>query len=116
MNVSPVFIARGIDRPTAFLRKNGFTSTTANDIVMGKVKVLNLKRLEELCLLLNCLPHDLLEWKPDEKLNEPNKFELYKLSKERKTVVLSEELRKLPLEKVEEIYRFVDEKKKEVDG
>ena len=113
LNAAPIFAASSIDKPNAFLRNNGFTANTASDVVTGKVKVLNLKRLEELCLLLNCCPHDLLEWVPDTKITEPKKFELSALIKEKKVVVLSEELRGLPLSKLDEIHKFIEEKKKE---
>lgn len=115
LNAKPIFAARGIVKPNAFLRSNGFTANTASDIVVGKVKVLNLKRLEVLCLLLNCTPHDLLEWAPDANITETKKFELSNLIKEKKVVVLSEELRGLPLNKIDEIHRFIEEKKKEVN-
>lgn len=114
LSAAPIFAARSIDKPNAFLRNNGFTANTASDVVTGKVKVLNLKRLEELCLMLNCCPHDLLEWVPDANVSEPKKFELNALIKEQKVVVLSEELRGLPLSKLNEIHRFIEEKKKEV--
>jgi DNA-binding Xre family transcriptional regulator len=95
------------------LRKSGFSPYSASQITNEKVKVLDLKHLERLCLLLNCTPHDLLEWVPDTKLTEPNKFELSKLIRERKVVILSEELKGLPLDKLEEIHRFIEEKKRE---
>lgn len=114
LNAMPIFAARGIDRPNAFLRSNGFTTNTASDIVTGKVKVLNLKRLEELCLMLNCRPQDLLEWVPNANVVEPTKFELSALIKTQKVVVLSDELRGLPLAKLDEIHKFIEQKKKEI--
>lgn len=112
-NAKPIFAARGIDKPNWFLRKRGFTANTASRVVTGKLKELNFKRLEELCLWLNCLPHDLLEWAPDEGVSNPGKYELSALIREKKIVVLSEELKGLPLAKLEEIHKFIEEKKKE---
>ena len=113
LNAKPLFAAKAIDKPNAFLRNNGFATDTASDIVTGKVRRLNFDRLEKLCLVLNCTPHDIFEWEPDVGLTEPKKYELSKLIKEKKIVVLSEELRGLTLAQVEEVHRFVESKKSE---
>ena len=113
LNAKPLFAAKSIVKPNWFLRKNGFSAITASRIVTGGVKELHLERLEKLCLLLNCTPHDVLEWIPNENITEPGKYELSKLIKEKKIVVLSEELRGLSLADVEEVYRFVESKKRE---
>ena len=44
---------------------------------------------------------------------DPKKYEMSKLIKEKKVVVLSEELRGLTLAQVEEVHKFVESKKKE---
>lgn|SRR5574338_726352 len=114
LNTQPIFAARGIDKPNGFLRRHGFTADTASKIVTGKVRVLNFDRLEKLCLILNCRPEDLFEWEPDAKLVDAGKYELSALIKNKKVVVLSEELKGLPLAKLDEIHRYIEEKKKEV--
>ena len=113
LNAKPLFAAKAIDEPNAFLRNNGFATDTASDIVIGKVRRLNLDRLEKLCLILNCTPHDILEWEPDASLVDPKKYELSKLIKDKKIVVLSEEMRGLTLAQIEEVHRFVESKKSE---
>lgn len=113
LNAKPLFAAKAIDKPNAFLRNNGFGTDTASDIVTGKVRRLSFDRLEKLCLVLNCTPHDIFEWEPDASLVDPKKYELSKLIKEKKVVVLSEELRGLTLAQVEEVHKFVESKKKE---
>ncbi|MBE0539673.1 MAG: helix-turn-helix transcriptional regulator [Ignavibacterium sp.] len=113
LNANAIFAAKSIVKPNAFLRKNGFTTNTASKIVTGKIKAIQLGRLEKLCLLLNCTPHDILEWEPDTTLGDPKKFEMSKLIKDKKIVVLSEELRGLTLAQVEEVHRFVEIKKNE---
>jgi DNA-binding Xre family transcriptional regulator len=112
-NFKSVFAARGIQSPTGFLRKAGFSPYTASYVATGKVEKLNLKLLERLCILLNCTPHDLLEWVPDEKLGDPNRFELSRLAGERKILPLQDELSGLTLGKVEEVKRFIEEKRRE---
>lgn len=113
LNAKLIFAAKSIVTPNGFLRKNGFTTNTASDIVTGKVKAIRLDRLEKLCLLLNCTPHDLLEWEPDTTIGDPQKYEMSKLIKDKKVVVLSEEMRGLTLAQVEEVHRFVESKKRE---
>ncbi len=112
-NFKPMFDARGITKPTGHLRKLGVSPHQASYIATNKVKTLNLKAIEKICLLLNCTPHDLLEWEPDTNLAEPGKYELNKLRKETKMMIVSEELRDLPLDKLEKIHRFIEETKKE---
>ncbi|QQS34937.1 MAG: helix-turn-helix domain-containing protein [Ignavibacteriales bacterium] len=112
-NFKSVFAARGIQSPTGFLRRAGFSPHTASYIATGKVEKLNLKLLERLCILLNCTPHDLLEWVPDTKLADPGRFELSKLAGERKVHSLQDDLSELTLGKVEEVKRFIEEKRKE---
>lgn len=112
-NFKTVFAARGIHSPTGYLRKAGFSPFTASYIATGKLEKLNLKQLERLCILLNCTPHDLLEWIPEKNISEPSKFELNKLMGEKKVLVLQDELKGLSLEKVGEVQRFIEEKKRE---
>lgn len=107
-----LFAAKVIERPQSFLRNNGFSPSTANDIVTGKIKNFKLDVMEKLCLVLNCTPHDVLEWEPDAKITEPNKFELSALIKEKNVNVLSEQLRGMTIAEIEEVQRFVEEKRK----
>jgi len=113
MNLKPVFAAKGIDKPNGLLRKNGFTAVSASDIARGKVRSIRLDTLEKLCLILNCTPHDFLEWEPGKDISQPKDFELSKLIKEKEVVVLSEELRGLSLAQIEEVHKFVQDKKRE---
>ena len=111
LNARHLFAAKVIERPQGFLRSNGFSPSTANDIATGKVRHIKLDALEKLCLVLNCRPHDVLEWEPDTKITEPNKFELSALIKEKNVNVLSEQLRGMTIAEIEEVQRFVEEKK-----
>ncbi|MCK7526280.1 MAG: hypothetical protein MZV64_56090 [Ignavibacteriales bacterium] len=45
LNAAPIFAARSIDKPNAFLRNNGFTANTASDVVTGKVKSAEFKTI-----------------------------------------------------------------------
>jgi DNA-binding Xre family transcriptional regulator len=112
-NFKPMFDARGIDKPVGYLRKLGVSPYTASYIKHNKVKTLSLDVVERICLWLNCTPHDLLEWVPDAKVTKPEKYELNKLRREKQIMVVAEELRELPLEKLERVHRFIEETKRE---
>lgn len=112
-NFKPMFAARGVDRPVGFLRKLGVSPYTSSYIARNKVTTLRLEPLEQMCLWLNCMPHDFMEWVPDVKIADPSKYELSKLIREKKIVILSEELRGLSLEKLERIHKFIEDTKKE---
>lgn len=107
-----LFAAKAIVSPQGFLRNNGFSSYMANDIVTEKVKNFKLDAMERLCLVLNCTPHDFLVWEPDAKITEPNKFELSKLIRQKEIIKLSEQLRGMTIAEIEEVNRFVEEKRK----
>lgn len=64
INLQPIFTARGIDRPYAFLVKAGFTPHSANGI-LNNPKEIKLHYIELLCMKLNCEPSDLFLWVPD---------------------------------------------------
>lgn len=107
-----LFAAKAIIKPQGFLRNNGFSSYMANDIVMEKARNFKLDAMEKLCLVLNCTPHDLLVWEPDASIAEPSKFELSKLMRQKEIIKLSEQLRGLTIEEIEDVNRYVEEKRK----
>jgi DNA-binding Xre family transcriptional regulator len=65
LNLQPIFKARGIDRPHAFLVRIGITAHSANLILSSESKVFKLQHVELICRHLNCEPNDLLLWNPD---------------------------------------------------
>ncbi len=63
-NLTHLFKARGIERPSEYLIESGFSAGTATKIKQGRSHMLNLKHVEMLCEKLNCTPNDLIEWVP----------------------------------------------------
>lgn len=112
LSAKNLFAAKVIVSPQGFLRNNGFSPSTANDIVVGKVRHIKLDALEKLCLVLNCTPHDVLEWEPDASITEPMKFELSALMKAKEVIKLSEQLRGMTIAEIEDVNRYVEEKRK----
>ncbi len=109
-NFKRVFKARGIDKPRAFLISHGFPRGIATSIATNKVDRFALKHLEKLCLILNCTPDDLLEWKPSDKKEDTPGTALYILKKESRQSGTEELLRGLPLSKLEELAKVLREK------
>ena len=109
-NFKHVFSARGIEKPTAFLVKHGFPRGIASRIGTNKVDIIQLKYLEKVCLLLNCTPNDLLEWKTtDKKVNRPDTA-LYALKTDPKTKSEADLLRGLPLHELKELAKVIRER------
>ena len=80
-NFDKIFKARGIDKPFTFLMKAGFSNTLASRVKNNRVKRLESKELERLCLALKCAPNDLMEWEPDEGYENDTTQPLNKLRK-----------------------------------
>ena len=65
LNLTPIFKARGIEKPYSFLVKNGFTNFTASNILNSNSRAFRLDHIEMLCSILVCEPNDLLLFTPD---------------------------------------------------
>lgn len=111
-NFQRVFKARGIEKPHNFLVKHGIPRGIASRIANNKTNMITLKHLEEVCLLLNCTPDDLLEWKPANKKEDSPDTALYILKRKQKSKDEAGLLRGLPLSKLEELAEVLREGKK----
>jgi DNA-binding Xre family transcriptional regulator len=114
LHLEPLFAARGIDRPYHFLRKNGFTHTTATSLTAGKVKLVNIDYLERLCLILWCDMNDLFHWQPSDggKLEEDHPL-LPLTHHVNATFNFKNAFLKIPLHKAEDLAASL---RKEIDG
>jgi DNA-binding Xre family transcriptional regulator len=106
-NLKPIFKARGIERPYTFLIKAGISRHTATSLLGSNTIVIRLSHLELLCEKLNCTPHDFLQWKPNPSRPLPQDHQLNKLKKEPIGFDLSQTLKTLPLEKLNEIASII---------
>lgn len=64
LDVERVARIKGIAKPYAFLKKNGFSHHIAHNIVHGTLKGIRFDHLERLCRAFHVLPHDLFCYKP----------------------------------------------------
>jgi DNA-binding Xre family transcriptional regulator len=76
LNLKPVFAARNIMRPYAYLLKIGINTTTANKMLKGEAIQLNFNQMTLLCLHLNCTPNDLFALR---EMSLPEHHELNKI-------------------------------------
>ena len=108
-NFERVLKARGIDRPYAYLVQQGVHGHLASGIRKNKVRLLRMDSLEKLCLILHCTPNDVMEWIPDEQQASDKNQPLNSLKRTDAIIHLTQTLNALPLEKVEEIMKSIDE-------
>ncbi len=103
INLARIFKARGIDQPYKFLVQSGFVPFTAHKYKNGKVDHIRLDHIEKLCVILNCTPNDILEWRPDDLLDDRPSHPLQKIRTRDKKLEINKMLSHFSLEKLEEI-------------
>ncbi len=110
--------ARGIDQVYRYFLNRGVETHLASKIRQNKVTRMHPDSLEKVCLILRCTPNDIMEWVPDNKQAADTNQPLQALRRNDKLVDLTRSLNALPLDKIEEVGRFIDEQINEdsVDG
>lgn len=109
-NFDRIFRARGIDKPSSYLVKAGFSRVTATKINRNQVARLNLNTLERLCLLLKCSPSDFFEWIPEKHLQVDTNHPLNNLRRSDKELILAKMINAIPYNQLEEIEQMIQEK------
>jgi DNA-binding Xre family transcriptional regulator len=107
INLTRIFKARGIEQPYKYLVQNGFVPFTAHKYKNGKVDHIRLDHIEKLCTLLNCTPNDILEWRPDDLLDDRANHPLQKIRTRDKKLEIGKLLNNFSLEKLEEIEKLL---------
>jgi DNA-binding Xre family transcriptional regulator len=106
-NLERIYKARGIEKPYAFFKSKGYSDSFAAKLNKGIVTGMKLATLEKLCEMLNCTPHDLLEWEPDKESMNSDAHPLRILQSTNKPPDMSTMLKSVPLEKMKEIEKFI---------
>ena len=112
-NLERIFKARGIEKPYPFLIDHGISQRYAYLLNKGVVADMKLKYLEKVCEILNCTPHDILVWEPDKKSVAIENHPLSILRGNNQTPDVLNELRTMPLQKIEELQVYINKKKEE---
>jgi hypothetical protein len=115
LNILPICEAKGIKQPFPFLIKAGFPNTAAYQIASGHCIQPKLAHVEKLCLILGCMPHDLLQWVPDK--GQTKEVPLAALiPKQEVPFNWMDELQKLPLEKLRAMSKVIEQELHKEDG
>ena len=99
---------KGIENVSRFLRKCGITSYTASRLLNNQVESINFKHLELICLGLKCTIDDLFVWQADKDTIVSENHPLQKLLHNQQDLNLSQKLKLLPFDKVEELKKYID--------
>jgi DNA-binding Xre family transcriptional regulator len=102
-NPKRIFALRKIDNPHQTLVKNGFAKSSATNLLNYASRRVTIEHLEKLCVLLNCTPSDLFEWRTrtNETLDEHHA--LNSLKRADRSENLTEMINKIPVEKLSQV-------------
>ena len=106
-NLTPIFKARGIHNPHAYLVKNGFSSHSAHNIASHQTRIFRLEHIEKLCKILICEPNDLLSWLPEKNEIIAESHPLHKLKVEKSEASIHEELSSMSYKELKEITKKI---------
>jgi len=112
LNLTPIFKARGIERPYTFLVKAGLSPHTATIIIHNSTSVFRLNHIELLCEKLNCTPNDILVWTPNKNQKLSDNHPLTQLKKNDTNYDIHETLKTIPLEQLKEIASIIKQNSK----
>ncbi len=112
-NFHRIFRARAIDKPYAFLKTYGFSDNFASTVKQNRVKRLNNRDLEKLCVALRCTPNDLLEWTEDDNYELDETHPMRKLIKLDDFSDITRAMSSIPLDKIEEVHKLISDKLKD---
>ena len=107
-----VMTARGINEKQRYMRENGLSYHKCYRLLTVDLNSINLYDLEKLCLALNCTPNDLFEWTPDKPEEDTDTTALGGLKTSSRQTNLSKIIKQLPLDKLNEIAKILEQGKK----
>ncbi len=107
-NAMRVLDLRGIERPYSYLRQNGFTHSMAGNIINNRVLQIRVEQIEQLCLLLNCVPSDLFEWRDDGGKTIAGNHAIHSLARD-DSAHISRLVKDIPVEKLGKLTQMIEE-------
>ncbi len=107
-NLEQALFMKGVEKPNTWLRqKAGLTPQAAHRLMKSKVRNLELKTLEKICIGLYCTPNDLVQWIPDGKVGDIPGHPLQVL-KPRPMPNVSERIKKLNTDQLLALDKIID--------
>jgi DNA-binding Xre family transcriptional regulator len=108
LQVQQLLIDKGIENPNRYLMKNGFSRITSYRILTNDLKGINFEVLEDLCMLLQCTPNDLLSWYNSNASPNLKDHPLQLLKRKPAKTTLSQKIKEIPLHKLEDLRTYID--------
>jgi DNA-binding Xre family transcriptional regulator len=103
-NPKRILMLRGIDKMFNYLHNHGFIRSTASYLLDGTASHLKIEHIGKLCVILNCTPNDLFEWRTDSNTVLPENHALHAIMKEpQKALNLKKMLEDIPVERLAEV-------------
>jgi len=102
-NPQRMFALRMIDKPHSMLVKNGFAKSSATNLLKYLNLRITVEHVEKLCLILNCTPNDLFEWRSRANESIPENHALNSLKRHEKSENLTDLIKNIPVEKLSQI-------------
>jgi DNA-binding Xre family transcriptional regulator len=109
LDLARLLESKEIQNPLRYLKKEaGFSYHIGRKLLYGRMARLNYSYLEQLCLLLNCTPNELLYWKPAPGTKATDKIALSKLAGRQRKDNLVRKINQLPEEKIDQLREWVN--------
>lgn len=102
-NPRRMFSRRMVERPHSELVKNGFAKSSATNLLNYDNRRLMIEHVEKLCLMLNCTPNDLFEWRGRKSETLPENHALNALKRDDKAENMTEMIKNIPVEKLAQV-------------
>src|SRR5687768_9027075 len=115
-NLTRLLNLRGVERPYSWLVRSGFVPQTAVRWSKNEIGYVRPEQMERLCLLLNCTPNDLFEWREDSKTVVPDGHALRSLKRETPARSVADMTRDIPADKLERLSEMLDALKKDEES
>jgi len=111
LNLQPIFMARGIDKPFSYLVSKGFPANTAHNLLNAKTVSFRLSHVDKLCSLLNCTPNDLLVWTPNANEKLADNHPIKRLKNQNTDLNWQDTIKTIPLDQLSEIVKIINNHK-----
>ena len=109
LNLQHIFRIRHIERPYTFLVKIGIAPHTATKILSSNVYIMRLNHIEMICRALYCEPNDLLAFKQETNNPLPESHPLLNLLPNDENSNWQEQLKTMPLAKLNKISKMLNQ-------
>ena len=108
LNIQQALKNKGIENTNKFLHQCEIPYYTASRLLNNNVESINFKYLEKICLHLHCTIDDLFVWIPDSNNKTAEDHPLQKLAQKTTNQTITQKLKQLPFDKIEQINNYID--------